>query len=214
MIVKLDHIAYSCLREEIDIVCDRFQGYHQVFREQDLPNPEIKRQLMQKWSAVHDIVLLNKTSEFPVEITAYDTISHGSKYELSADHVIVNTSSIGASSFFYNTIGFKQKNSMEMCFRSLMDEKAVVIRYNETQKSVSTYLDTDGYSCIAFWTNSADKEKKRLEKRGVNTTGIVDLCVNKKNLSVFFAYNEYGDICEFISLKEVGSVGRDNEMDR
>ena len=102
MIMKFDHIAFSCSRTEIDEKLKQFSSYEKVFYEKDLPNIEAKKDLLSNDAPYHDIILLKHTSRgIFMELTAYEEVSGTAKYDLEEQAVIVHTSSIESSINFY-----------------------------------------------------------------------------------------------------------------
>ena len=201
MIVKFDHIAYACSRNELKAVLEKLKGYSKVFLDQNLPNLDIKHSFMNHWCDTHDIYLLTCNHSLPIEITAYKQVSEGNKYELVDDTILVNTTSIEESMNFYKAIGFKSYNESEMLIKPIIGDREIKLGFNKLANTIN-YLDSAGYCCLAFVTNNAEKEKNKLEKENVCTTEVRPLCVNSKQMNIFFAYNDFGDICEFISIEE------------
>lgn len=202
MIIKLDHIAYSCNRNEMEHVLEMFSGYQMVFHETNLKNLPIKRGLMDSWAEDHDIVLLNRDGFLPVEMTAYDeTVCGCEKYKIENNLITVFCNSIINSKMFYKALGFNEIGDNIMILRTLIGE-VVTIRFESISVPLPndhrTRLDSKGYCCLAFVTNNAEKEKRKLDKCGAETTEIMKLVINKKTLNIFFVYNECDDIVEFI----------------
>lgn len=199
MILKFDHIAFSCIKAELHETITQFWGYEPVFIEYDLPNLLIKEKLMLHKENTHDIALLRHKEKLPVEITAYDNVNDlVGKYDIKDSAIIAVTSSIQKSTFFYEAIGFKC--DPDNCYRihPMLDDRKIEIQFKESTTGQNNYLDSAGFCCIAFITNKIDKEKVRLEKMSIYTTDIMKFKVGGKLLSIFFAYNEYGDVVEFI----------------
>ncbi len=201
MILKFDHIAFTCKRKELDEVLASFSEYKQVFFEKGLLNLSVKKQLLSTWKEDHDIVLLNREISFPVEITAYDDTCEGGKFEINNGAIIVLSDNIFESEIFYQAIGFKKHDDM-MEIRTILDKRPIPLKLIPESDNMlgQTYLDSAGYCCLAFVTNNAEKERGRLIGKGVKVTGIQPLRINGKNVNIFFAYNDHSDICEFISI--------------
>ena len=202
MILKFDHIAFTCSKDEIDEILGSLKGYNQVFYNTDIPNLEIKHKLMSYWCDTHDILLLEREGEYPIEITAYEqTGFEKEKYEIRDNIIIVNTSSLSESIDFYRAIGFKQSDDCELTINPVIGNNNIILHLNKLD-SIMNHLDNRGFCCLAFITNSVDNEKRKLDKKNISTTDIKTLRVNSKELNIFFAYNTEGDICEFISINK------------
>lgn len=202
MIIKFDHIAYSCNRHEMNTVLEMFSGYHIIFHETNLKNISIKKGLMGSWADTHDMMLLNRDNYLPVEITAYDkTIRGNDKYKVENESITIFSSSIIDAKTFYKAVGFNEISKDIMVLKTLLGE-VVTIKFElvsvPPQSDHRTRLDSKGYCCLAFVTNNAEKEKRKLDKCGISITEIMKLIVNGRALNIFFAYNEWGDIVEFI----------------
>lgn len=202
MIIKLDHIAFSCSLEDVSKALISMEDYHMVFHEKDVINLGIKQKIMKNWTEKHDIILLEKDKGLPIEITAYTNTVNPikSKYDIDRNTIIVNTTNIEQSKQFYKTIGFKEVDTTKLTLLTIMDDFPVEINLRESNKEDDYCfgLDTNGFCCIALITNHIEKEKEKLRKNQITTTEIMGLIVNHKELQIFFAMNTFGDICEFI----------------
>lgn len=204
MILKFDHIAFSCDKKAINDFLKLIDGYETVFYEEGIENPRIKEALMASFQNNHTIALMEKQDNLPIEITAYDITHKGEpKYRFSCDiphRITVNTWDENESISFYKSIGFT-----ENCDRMLKMSFAVGLRHLELQivknyRPTENKLDTEGYCCLAFVTNDVKKEKRRLEERGLCVTDIGTVQLNNRIMEVFFANNAQGDTCEFIQI--------------
>ncbi len=205
MLVKFDHIAYTCRKDEIEQIRKQYIGYTEVFREIGVPNLAIKKQLMIKWKDDHDIVFMEKKDAFPIEITAYDDVEDSKvKYDIQDHSLNVNTLSYGDSYQFYKTIGFGKRDNNEMVIQPVMDTMPISIKINEGAdvygRSKENSLDCRGLCCLAFITNNIVKEKERLDRKSLRTSDIMPLRLHGQKMRIFFAYNDFGDICEFIGV--------------
>lgn len=206
MIIKFDHIAYSCKKSEIQRYKSTLDGYREVFHYLAAVNIEIKFGLMQNRLADHDIVLFEKENSIPIEVTGYDYVGEGKKhYETSNNVIIVNTADDAVSGKFYETIGFKiDEDRMHMTLRPLIGIPVKIKINDGVKKSINTevdnYLDSAGYCCLAFITNNPWKEKSKLESSGLCTTDIVPLQLGDKKMNIFFTKSDVGDICEYIGF--------------
>ena len=201
MILKFDHMAYSCTKNNFGDTFERFSKYRQLFYDHNLPNLDIKRPLMKGWCDTHDISLLNCDGSVPIEITAYDTVHPGGKYEINGNTIIVNTRSLEESIKFYQSIGFKFDGDVSCKLKPVMDNEAITLVFQLVNVDIDYALNSLGYCCLAFITNDVNKERLKIKGKMIEVTEVMSLCVNEQPLDIFFAYNEYGDICEFISLK-------------
>ncbi len=203
MILKFDHIAYSCNKEEVSSLSNILKDYTLVFCEKNVKNIKIKENLMFEYKDNHDIYLFEHKSNYPIEVTAYSNVADKTeKYLLFENNIVVNTSCFEKSCDFYKKIGFKDiENNFLQINTVIGNSTKIQIQNNETSvKCKSNKLDSKGFCCLAFITNNIAKERRRLDSQNIITTDIMELELHKKQMNIFFAYNEYGDICEFIGL--------------
>ena len=205
MIVKLDHIAVTCCKKDIAGLISKFSDYRVSFFETSVFNSEIKRGLMYTWMSDHDITLLEKDGDIPIEITGYESIVTGNKkYEPDSQNVIItHTGNKAESDNFYEAIGFKTDDVGRLYIKPAMGFSPVTLEIIEDRVDCCQdfKLDCEGYCCLAFVVNNSAKEKERLDEAGIKTTEIDSILLHDRTMKIFFAYNEQGDICEFIGLK-------------
>ena len=205
MIIKLDHIAYTCKKDGKENIKKRLEQYQTVFEEDNVKNLLIKKDLMDNWQEDHDLSLMEKEDDLPVEITAYEKVSKADgKYKPINNRIWVATNSKPASIFFYEKIGFRGTGE-GMQIKPLMGISPIDIELHEKSPLEldfkNHYLDTEGYCCLAFVTNQINREIERLKRCDISTTEIMNLTLHDRSMSIFFAYNDQGDICEFIGIQ-------------
>ncbi len=207
MLIKFDHIAYTCLKREMDSCLLKCDDYKTVFREQGIPNLTIKQPLMDLWQADHDIALYESEKRMPVEMTAYDSVGLNlHKYDIDGlDDITVNTNSAQESRHFYETIGFKSCNG-KLCLSFPIGYSPIRLSVREVNvkevKLCEHTIDREGYCCLAFVAYNVVREKERLSLAGIEVTEIMSLMLHGSKLKIFFAYNYQGDICEIIGIEK------------
>lgn len=199
MIIKFDHISFSCrLDEPTDEIV---KGYTQEFIERNLPNIRAKSSFLQDNPAYHDISLYQCQGKYPIEITAYPRcIGENKKYQVLDDEIVVFTKNVDATLSFYETVGFKRTDDMSLELLPFMEQKKVVLQVKEADTE-DVYLDKGGFGSLAFVVDRIEKHKRQLEKDGFFVTDIEPLTVNGKELKICFAANDAGDIVEFIGIR-------------
>ena len=208
MIIKFDHIALTCKISEWKEVSGKLQGYMPLFAEENVPNLSLKAALMSAWHENHVISLLVSNEGLPIEITAYDTVAKGpQKYLLAEDSIIVRTKALRDSMAFYEDLGFRTLSETEMEKSFLIAPSKLHLQFEEEKEAEESpqqhlpYLDQAGYSCLAFVTNNAEKERTNLIRKGVQVTEVDELPLGQKTMKIFFVYNLLGDVCELIEVK-------------
>lgn len=120
--------------------------------------------------------------------------------------IIVKTENIKESVLFWEYFNFKplsiEKDIALLQFNSLFTNDVYqIILKKEKRVNRPFYLDSKGFNCLAFITNSVEKEKKSLEKEGIKVTEIIkEFNLNKKRLNIFFAIGPSGEIIEIIGI--------------
>ncbi len=119
--------------------------------------------------------------------------------------VVLKTNDLKASVKFWKNFGFQvaseDLDGVILKFRSLISPSDLYI-YLQSDKSYSSlsYLDDQGFNCLAFISNAVEREKENLEAQGFVVTGIEELKVNQKRLSVCFAQGPCGECAEIIGI--------------
>lgn len=206
MILKFDHMAFACRYDEIELVKQSCEGYAEIFYERNIVNLPVKRKLMDSDQDDHDIVLMEREGFLPVEITAYKNVRNvRSRYSISKRLVTVKTFSKKKSDIFYRSVGFQEINDGMLELKPVLDAETVKIIFEEAEKKeylkYGRYLDDTGFCGMALITDNVDKERARLAGKNVAATDIMSLELHGKKMKIFFAYNDIGDICEFIGFR-------------
>ncbi len=77
MILDIDHVTFTSNNLNNDISVLKRLGYEVRFFERKIKNLDIKKTLLEKFTSSHDLVLLDKSGSFSIELVSYDNI--GSK---------------------------------------------------------------------------------------------------------------------------------------
>ncbi len=141
-----------------------------------------------------------KTSHAAVYVRQNDALG-GFRF----NKIVIETGDLGSSVSFWKKFGFKaqvQDQDFAILEFSSVFNKAgcqIILIYTSGQKEV--FLDNMGFNCLALITNSIEKEKAWLDSERIYTTDIEELVVNNKQLKIFFAKRNDGEIVEIIGLK-------------
>ncbi len=202
MIVKLDHISYSCTFGEEESVKASFKGYQELFCEENIENLSIKSEFMQETAKEHCLYMLAKEGCYSIEITSYpDCCSGSERLTLEEGKIRVRTSDVKETESFYEKLGFC-KNAECMSLKPLLDKTETCIQVELDHKmETSFYLDQKGWGILAFVVDNAKKQKRQLESAGITVTDIQELAVNGRNLKIFFAKSNAGDLVELIGIR-------------
>lgn len=202
MIVKFDHVSYTCAIGKEDEFKKSFSEYKEAFYEKKIPNLDIKMEFMKLATSQHDLYMMIGEGSYPVEITSYPECVEGkNRLMVNSDELVILSSDIKETESFYEALGFATGESV-MSIRPMLDQTEIKIRIEEERDLPSkTYLDQNGWGILAFVVDNAKKQKRQLESVGVRTTDIQELMVNGKNLKIFFAESNVGDLVELIGIR-------------
>jgi len=209
MILKFDHISYSCKLDDKHAAL--IEGYTQDFCEKGLPNIEAKAPFLENQDAIHDIALYHCDEKYPIEITAYPNCTGvNKKYDMNDAFITVYSEAISETITFYETLGFKKIQVEGEDDSSADGVRLELIPFMESKKVVllvksaivgTVCLDQSGFGSLAFVVDKVERHQKQLEKQGYFVSGVDTLTVNGKLLKICFASNEAGDIVELIGVR-------------
>ena len=220
MIIKIDHIAFSSRDIDEDARILEEKGYKVIFKEKATPNIKIKKNLLRGFNKFHDICLLESKSSTPIEIINHHNINEQQGYILPIikninkkdetsyfNTAIIKTTSFNRSIEFWKLLGFKEikkENGISVLeFRSIINKTNFTIEIKDNRNyNKKPLLDDKGFTCIAFVSNSAQKERELLISKGVKTTEIEESIINGKLLNIFFAIGPSGELVEVLSPKK------------
>lgn len=134
MIIKFDHLSYSCSYEEeektINMFCSNGErgGHILQFRER-IKSPLIKNQIMQNACDMHGLVMLQPIdqnhfrSSVPIEITSYPKVFGSPSYDLLEGLIEFRTRKIEDSLSFYQQLGFEKETRNVLSLKTMLDKK-------------------------------------------------------------------------------------------
>lgn len=214
MILAIDHVAYTSnsINQDIDIFTQN--GYTIDFDVKNIPNPEIKKELMTDYSEIHDLMLLKKTNSYSIEILNHkNSFSNNSFIKNSInsinsiDTLQIETTNFEKSLEFWRSFGYNEENNL-LVFNSIFQSSKLYLSLNETDTANKTTLDTTGFNCIAFITNNINRECKRLNSLGYQTTSLNNISFNNKNMTVAFVISDQKEIVELIEVKNIRTISK------
>lgn len=203
MILKFDHISFSCDKEK-DYRASIPEGYREIFAEMGLPNTECKRSFLSNWQDVHNIIMLESESGIPIEVTQYKTVSGESKLSLYQNEIHIPTPNILSSVSYFLCLGLKVLKQGEtdavLGLRPFLDKDEFLIYLKQGSSPPFPFLDVMGYSSIGLFVGRIDKEADKLRKAGYMVTQPSALTVNRKLLEIVFSHGGSGEIVELIAI--------------
>ncbi|MGE5473220.1 MAG: VOC family protein [Ignavibacteriales bacterium] len=211
MIIKIDHIAVLSVNPKREKKLMDDMGFNLSFKEEDIYNPEIKKDLMQNFWPKQSLYLYTKAGSISFEYIYYSGKEGKKGYiepvikENRVKELILKTKDLKKSAEFWNCFGFRtnfqDSNEIKMEFKSMFDKEIYSLKILlDSNKEQQHFLDDAGFNCVAFVSNSALKEKEKLIGKGYSITNIEDIEVNEKMLKVFFVIGPCGELVEIISI--------------
>lgn len=207
MLLKLDHVSYSCGRG------DGFKkiiptGYKEQFREEGLPNIECKCSLLKHHDIMHNIIMYLSDKDYvPIEITQYETVSDiKNKMNINGSEIIFFTQNVNESKRFFSCFDMKTRfdsdKLAELYFQPFLDSHEWTIRLCKNDVKEEAVLDICGFSSIGIIVDKLEKVIEKVKIEGFITTGISQLLVNGKLLEIAFCNGFYGEVVELISFSK------------
>jgi len=204
LILGLEHIAYNAADIEAGIRTIEQLGYTVSFVDRDLPNAPVKKALLDRYEPVHDIAVLSAGGDRPnVEV-----IYHGPTTRIpprldysSAGTITLETPDPAAESdFFCGALRFKPNGPSGLALRSPVKRWCCTIDLVEDADSPRPTLDVEGYSCLAFLSNSLEKDLDAAVRAGAIDASEFSIQVEGQHLHVAIFRSPLGAICELLQV--------------
>lgn len=208
MILKLDHVSYSCTYEEEKEILKQFEGYKEVFFESNLINIDAKKTMMKHFCKYHNIRMLEKDSFIPIELTTYKSCEgNNNAIELKKDYsvIMLHTTNIENTYDFFSNLEIYEeeevKDGIILSFQPLLSKELLKIYIHKVEKINFPMLDYKGYGAIGIFVDKTLNYMEKFKKNGYFVTEIETLKVNRKNLKIFFVKGKQGEILEIIGVR-------------
>jgi hypothetical protein len=206
MILKFDHISYSC-----DATTDVSQHvpahYKEIFRETDLDNIPCKIKYLQFNSSKHNIFMYESKNDdgadLPIEITQYPQIAVGSTpLRLEGRTIIWEVADVESARKLFLCLGAQEeteKNKLRIV--PFLDKTKILIHFVENISCTrKPFLDISGFSSIGLFVDSVQKYLTKLSKAGFTVSGISPIEVHGKQMNIAFVEGRNGELIELISM--------------
>ena len=217
MIINIDHIGLSSNDLTKDGTHITALGYEKVFEEIGLENMNIKRPYLKEFTPTHDIVLYRKNDAFDIELLQHGKLGNETGFifpfnqknnnefneNTKLDTFIIHTNDVEQSTKFFQALGFKSNGVIDdlprLTFTALIEKTAYHLLLKKTETTTKYYMDTPGFNSIALVSTNAEKEQRKLQKKGYTTGDIGQITVNNRLLNVFFVTGPSNELIEIIS---------------
>lgn len=214
MIVGFDHLSMSCI--DLDTALDNLleYGYSEIFRENKLKNEPTKKRLLKNYETSHDMAYIEHKNGFVLELTRYNSTKCNSPGNFKIDiqnpgRITLQTNKFEEDfRFFKEGLNFKTKQksdtSADLNFISPFKKWDCNIHLSETPLEYEkTYLDSDGFPCIAFITTHLQNNLENLISLGIHSVvSPFNLTVQSKKMLLTMFRLPGGSLCELIEIKK------------
>ena len=208
MILKFDHISFSCSSE---VEAARYVPAHyiEVFRDIELNNIPCKMKYLKFKSPKHNIIMLAPTAPngrgIPIEITQYPEVLPNTKtLSFKDDTIFWEVSDIPAARRFFLSLGAKEANNMKRLVLSpFLDKNKIFIQLSENSMCArEPFLDIAGFSSIGIFVDNIQKHLAQCAAAGFPISEISPIKVQERWMNIAFAEGENGELVELISIKK------------
>ena len=206
MLIKIDHICYSCQKGAEEIAMSRFCGYHELFRQKDIPNLSIKRKRSMRENVSHNIIYLENKGSFPIEITSYENIAEGQDgflFDYKNNVIEMYSDHIPMSVALLEFCGAKRKSETtdqaEMSMHGILDKLTLTIIIKKSEQPKPWILDRGGNVCLALVVKDLESIRRKIGTI-FDVSDIKELEINGRVLKLFFAFGLCGETIEFLSV--------------
>ncbi|MBP0005260.1 MAG: hypothetical protein J7642_16370 [Cyanobacteria bacterium SBC] len=203
MILGMAHLALSVSSIEEGKKRLENRGFNCIFLERSAINHPAKKHLLEHHQPSHEIALFhNSNINLSIEIINHGHVCYTKRgsYQLKNDCIELCTSDFEKEkNFWIEGLGFREESENLLNFSSIVPRWSCKIKLIENPKIQPTTLDSQGYPCLAFFTNSLARDLDLAKQVGAyDLTEIFELCVNNKTLNIALFRTPGSAICELI----------------
>lgn len=203
MILGFDHLALSttCMQESHSQLVKN--GYQSYFLEMAVVNQPAKTKLLSHYQNEHHIGYFRSNAPSTVAIELIDHGKmHQSKgpYQWQAPFVEVHAEVSSAEADFWVQVFNLKHHDDYYTLHSILPHARAQFRFIPAQCAKS-YLNSEGYTCAAFLTNTLSQDILKAKACGAtDITEMFHLEVNNKPLRIAMFRTPGGAICELIQV--------------
>lgn len=218
MIAGFDHLSMSIHHTEGESDALLEMGYQIRFSERNVHNHREKEALIEEFEPLHDLIYLQHENGFRLELTRYASSPRTTEAAFSVDldqpgEITLETALFEEDiEFLSKALRFRVTSSTdqeaELLFRSPVAGWSCSLKVIRTpEKSRKSYLDSNGFPCLAFISTSLQKDSEKLRILGaVEMTTPFSLCIDGKPLTIVMFRFPGGAIGELIEIDNKATV--------
>ena len=203
MLIKIDHLSYSC-DETFDYKMFLNKGFELDFYEEQLVNIDCKKALLKYESQYHSIYMLSKEGSVPIEITMYDCVDNIDTGMKLKDNVLEwEVRNVEITEEFLMALGARKGNDNQLTLKGFFDKTPLEIKLTKkVDIETQSFLDINGFSSLGLVVDNVNRELDKLQKNGYYVTGVNEIEVNKKRMEIGFVVGLNNEIVELISVRK------------
>lgn len=204
MIIKIDHITQVVNRDNVEEVMQSLEeqaGYIAKFKEYELKNIEVKKNIMRNSTDLHDMFFMEKPNTIPIEVITYFQTEQGYPYVIKGNEIDIRVKNVAEAGMLLKIMGAKEiESDTRYNVRGIFDKSDIYVNIIRSEQLCKRYLDDEGIGCLTVLVDSVDKLKNQFTESNIVCTEIGQIEVAGKLLNIMFASTSHNEfIVEFIS---------------
>ena len=206
MILKFDHISYSC-SNELDAARHTPVHYTESFRDVGLDNISCKMKYLKFKSIKHNIIMLVPNASdslgVPIEITQYPEVDHGVENLSFKDNTIFwQVADVSVARNLFLSLGAKEADAANrLVLTPFLDKKKIFIHLVENPGCKrEPFLDVKGFSSIGLFVDNVEKHLVQCADVGFQISDISQIKVQERWMNIAFVEGKNGELVELISI--------------
>ena len=206
MILKFDHISYSC-HSESEAAGHIPVHYTEAFRDMELANISCKMKYLKFKSQKHNIIMFipdsPEMSGIPIEVTQYPKVFHTTPFLHFRDNVIFwEVADVLSARNLFLSLGAKEQGEANcLTLSPFLDKEKIFIRLIENATCRrEAFLDIDGFSSIGLFVDNIQKHLEKCAAAGFQGSNISQIKVQGRWMNIAFVEGKNGELIELISI--------------
>jgi hypothetical protein len=179
------------------------KGYSLTSLHNQVDNHPSKRVFARCYQPKHDLLLMRGPGLWPIELT-YHGLTEGENKQLiwSSEAIDIRVrESVAFRRVLIDGLGFQHAEAGNLHLENRLPGWSCRIRLEEGD-SEPVQLDSAGPTCLAFYCNRVEEDAHRLIELGaIDYTGIFELTLDKRKMSIAMMRLPGGPLLELISLR-------------
>ena len=186
MILGFAHLAinvYNLFDAELKW---RTEGYTRNALYLSAKNHLAKSQFLTAYQSIHDLMLLNGTGLWPLELTCHGNIySVNTQLQWNREAIQITVPKpVTLQSLLVKGLGFRITEHRTLVLENRLQAWTCRLKLQEGD-TCPVSLDAAGPTCLAFYSNRIDEDEQRLVDLGATvSTGPFDITLGERNMTI------------------------------